>query len=86
MQEADAGWWYRRDDGSYPANEWMELDGEWYFLGPDGYMQTGWIAWEGKEYYCSENGNMLTNCFTPDAYLVGEDGAKMPLEETYPAG
>ena len=86
MQEADGRWWYRREDGSYPANEWMELDGEWYFFGPDGYMQTGWIAWEGKEYYCSENGNMLTNCFTPDAYLVGEDGAKMPLEETYPAG
>ena len=40
-------------------------------------MKTGWIQWQGKEYYCSENGTMLTNCFTPDAYLVGEDGAKI---------
>ena len=85
VQEADGRWWYRRADGSYPAGQWMELDGEWYFFGADGYMQTGWIAWEGKEYYCSENGNMLTSCFTPDAYLVGEDGAKVALEETFPA-
>ena len=30
-----------------------------------------------RRYYCSENGDMLTNCITPDHYLVGEDGAKI---------
>ena len=34
-------------------------------------------VYKRQEYYCSENGNMLTNCMTPDSYLVGEDGAKI---------
>ena len=37
--------------------------------------KTGWIDWNGKSYYCSENGDMLTDCMTPDNYLVGADGA-----------
>ncbi|MFR5163184.1 MAG: hypothetical protein ACLTE1_09030 [Clostridium sp.] len=74
-QEADGRWWYRRADGTYPANKWEELGGKWYFFDENGYMKTGWIDWEGKSYYCSENGDMLTNCMTPDNYLVGEDGA-----------
>ena len=74
-QEADERWWYRRADGTYPANKWEELGGKWYFFDENGYMKTGWIDWEGKSYYCSENGDMLTNCMTPDNYLVGEDGA-----------
>ncbi len=76
-QEPDGRWWYLDIDGSWPKNEWKEIAGKWYFFGEDGYMKTGWIQWQGKEYYCSENGTMLTNCFTPDAYLVGEDGAKI---------
>lgn len=44
-------------------------------------MKTGWVQWEGKEYYCSENGDMLTNCLTPDNYLVGTDGAKIAQQE-----
>lgn len=64
-----------RADGTYPANKWEELGGKWYFFDENGYMKTGWIDWEGKSYYCSENGDMLTNCMTPDNYLVGEDGA-----------
>ena len=67
--------WYRRADGTYPANKWEELGGKWYFFDENGYMKTGWIDWEGKSYYCSKNGDMLTNCMTPDNYLVGEDGA-----------
>ena len=73
-QEADERW-CRRADGTYPANKWEELGGKWYFFDENGYMKTGWIDWEGKSYYCSENGDMLTNCMTPDNYLVGEDGA-----------
>lgn len=74
-QETDGRWWYRRSDGTYPANQWEELGGKWYFFDESGYMKTGWIDWNGKSYYCSENGDMLTNCMTPDNYLVGADGA-----------
>lgn len=70
-------WWYRNGDGTYPVNCWQQIGDKWYFFDAEGYMATGWVQWEGKEYYCSENGDMLTNCLTPDAYLVGEDGARI---------
>ena len=68
-------WWWQNADGTYPANQWEELGGKWYFFDENGYMKTGWIDWNGKSYYCSENGDMLTDCMTPDNYLVGADGA-----------
>ena len=42
------GWWYRREDGSYPANEWLLLNHHWYLFNPDGYLCTGWHRWDGK--------------------------------------
>ena len=39
-QEADGRWWYRRADGTYPANKWEELGGKWYFFDENGYMKT----------------------------------------------
>lgn len=76
-QSEDGRWWYSNFDGTYPAGVWQEIKGKWYFFDEEGYMKTGWIQWEGKEYYCSENGDMLTDCLTPDSYLVGADGAKI---------
>lgn len=70
-------WWYSNGDGTYPAGGWQQIGEKWYFFDAEGYMATGWVQWDGKEYYCSENGDMLTNCMTPDAYWVGEDGAKI---------
>jgi len=32
------GWWYSNGDGTYPVNEWKEIDGKRYFFGKDGYM------------------------------------------------
>ncbi len=80
-QAADGRWWYSSEDGSYPVNTWLLINGKWYFFDQEGYMKTGWVQWEGKEYYCSENGDMLTNCLTPDNYLVGTDGAKIAQQE-----
>lgn len=76
-QTEDGRWWYDQGGGTYPAGGWLEIGHKWYFFDAEGYMQTGWIPWNEKEYYCSENGDMLTNCITPDHYLVGEDGAKI---------
>ena len=42
------GWWYRREDGSYPANEWLLINHHWYLFNPDGYLCTGWHRWDGK--------------------------------------
>ena len=42
------GYWYRRTDGSYPANQWCVINHHWYLFNPDGYMCTGWHRWDGR--------------------------------------
>lgn len=48
------GWWYKRADGSYPANGWEKINEKWYYFNASGYMQTGWIKWNRQWFYCSE--------------------------------
>ena len=75
-QKDHIGWWWRNPDGSWPANNWMFINGKWYFFGPDGYMKTGWIEWKGEYYYCDlTNGDMLVNTVTPDGFRVDQNGA-----------
>lgn len=42
------GFWYRRADGSYPANKWCVINHHYYLFNRDGYMVTGWHRWDGK--------------------------------------
>ena len=69
------GWWYQRDDGTYPKNQWEEIeyDGQknWYCFNADGYM--------------------YSNAITPDGYIVASSGewtalgkGYMSLEAQYP--
>ncbi|MBQ3665372.1 MAG: leucine-rich repeat protein, partial [Lachnospiraceae bacterium] len=44
------GWWYKNPDGSYPKNQWKQIDGKWYHFDENGYRQTGWYQ-EGEIYY-----------------------------------
>ncbi len=75
--DADNGWWYQYEDGTYAADSWQQIDGHWYCFDERGYLRTGWIEWEGKEYYCKEGtGEMLTNTMTPDGYLLDGNGTK----------
>lgn len=41
------GFWYRQEDGTYPANEWRLINHHWYLFNPDGYLCTGWHRWNG---------------------------------------
>lgn len=60
--QSDAnGWWWSRDDGSYPVSTWEWADGN-----QDGIAEC---------YYFDSNGYMLTNTTTPDGYSVNADGA-----------
>ena len=43
------GWWYRNQDGSYPADEWVLIDHHWYLFNSDGYMCTSWHRWNGNQ-------------------------------------
>lgn len=46
------GWWFQYSDGTYPANEFVEIDGATYHFDANGYMTTGWMrtTWEGGNY------------------------------------
>lgn len=54
------GWWYRNEDGSWPADRWMKIDGSWYHFDEKGYMQTGWLFDEGYWYYLRSGGKMAS--------------------------
>ena len=71
-QSNSTGWWYQNADGSYPANEWKQINGSWYYFNESGYMVAS--MWIGN-YYLGENGSMLTNTTTPDGYMVDGSGA-----------
>lgn len=49
--EDEKGWWYKYEDGSYPAHEWVYIEKKWYFFDKNGYMATGWLPWDGRWYY-----------------------------------
>ena len=46
------GWWYE-DDGWYPTNTWLKIDGEWYYFKSNGYIASNeyidgyWIGEDG---------------------------------------
>lgn len=60
-QQNETGWWWQRNDGSYPASEWKWIDGN-----GDG---------TAESYYFDQNGYLITNTTTPDGYTVNADGA-----------
>ena len=75
-QQDCGGWWYLNDDGSYPANDWLCLNGSWYFFDPDGYMARGWRYLGGRFFFLDPyTGEMWYNAVTPDWHILGPDGA-----------
>ena len=53
------GWWYEEDNGSYPANQWKQINGNWYWFNKNGYMANGWQYIGGSWYYFQTSGAML---------------------------
>ena len=76
-KQDNAGWWYERDDKSFPASTWEQIDGSWYYFNEQGYIL--YNQWFGN-YYLSATGAMLTNT-TIDGYQVGADGAYIPSSQ-----
>lgn len=37
------GWWYKYSDGTWPASQWLEVNGKYYHFDAKGWMQTGWL-------------------------------------------
>ncbi|MBO4872017.1 MAG: N-acetylmuramoyl-L-alanine amidase family protein [Lachnospiraceae bacterium] len=76
------GWWYMREDGTYPVNQWEKIGGKWYHFDARGYMQTGWLKVDGKWYYLSDSGAMVTGWKTIDdkTYYFKASGAMAASE------
>lgn len=56
--EDAAGWWYRYDNGGYPANKWEKIQNKWYYFDQTGYMKTGWVKTNNIWYFCKADGSM----------------------------
>ena len=70
-KQDEKGWWYQKDDGSYPQDGWLLIDDKMYYFDNEGYMaiegprinltktdkKIGWEQQEdGKWKYRDENG------------------------------
>ncbi|MGN0371543.1 MAG: hypothetical protein ACI4F3_01890 [Enterocloster sp.] len=72
-------WWWRNNDGTYPAAQWKQMGDLWYYFDAEGYMATGWLELNGVYYYLdTDNGAMYANRRTPDNYWVDASGAWVP--------
>ena len=50
------GWWYRYEDGTYPTDATLAIDGATYRFDARGYMRTGWVREQGSWYYHNASG------------------------------
>lgn len=58
-----SGWWYQREDNSYPAGQWEQINGIWYYFYGDGYMAADTQTPDG--YYVDGNGAWMPGYSTP---------------------
>ena len=72
------GWWYRYEDGSYPASMSAQIDGATYRFDARGYMVTGWALEGGHWFYHGASGTQVagwTNVNGTWYYLDPASGA-----------
>ena len=50
------GWWYRYEDGTYPASTSVQIGGATYRFDARGYMVTGWALEGGQWFYHEASG------------------------------
>ena len=50
------GWWYRYEDGTYPASTSIQIRGETFRFDARGYMVTGWVLDGGRWFYHETSG------------------------------
>ena len=73
------GWWYRYEDGSYPSNATLVIDGSTYRFDAAGYMRTGWVKDQGAWYYHEASGAQTTGWVLSGArwYYLSPDSGVM---------
>ena len=74
------GWWYRYEDGSYPVDAAVVIDGSTYRFDAAGYMRTGWVKDQGAWYYHEASGAQASGWVRSGGrwyYLSPASGAMM---------
>ena len=73
------GWWYRYEDGSYPSDTALVLDGATYRFDASGYMRTGWASEGGQWYYHAASGAQASGWVLSGVrwYYLNPDGGAM---------
>lgn len=54
------GWWFQRNNNTWPKSEWVMINNAWYWFDASGYMATGWRQINGSWYYLKSDGSMQT--------------------------
>lgn len=57
---------------------WTQVAATWFYIIDDEIVTSSWGEDNGNYYFVDELGHMLTDCYTPDGYYVGPDGAYDP--------
>lgn len=76
--QKNSRWWYQYADGTYPKEQWLELDNKWYYFDKDGWMLTGWLLYKESWYFLDlENGHMVVDLLLDlkgSKYYIKPDG------------
>ena len=75
------GWWYQKDDATYPKDQWETINERQYHFDSNGYMQTGWIIVDGNWYFLDTSGAMVSNQWVGNYYL-NHDGVMLKNAQT----
>ena len=76
--EDATGWWYRYEDGTYPASTSAQIGGATYRFDTRGYMVTGWVLDGGRWFYHEASGAQASGWANVDGswyYLDPATGA-----------
>ena len=75
--QSGSRWWYRYEDGSYPADELCKIGNAWYGFDSAGWMQNGWVVHNNKWYYFAQSGAMATEWIYVGGtwYYLNADGS-----------
>ena len=71
------GWWYRYEDGTYPASTSVQIGGATYRFDARGYMVTGWVLDGGRWFYHEASGAQVSGWANVDGtwYYLNASGA-----------
>lgn len=83
--QEEQGQRYSTEDGTYPADQWLAIDGKWHHFDENGYLQTGWYQdKEGTLFWLGWDGEMVSGTIYSQAgkvYFIDPEGHCTEVQE-----